>query len=572
MVIIKSIRYRNILSNGNDWVEFQLNSTSLTLFIGKNGGGKSTMIDALTFAFYGKPFRDVNKDLLINTINGKNCEVEAEFESGTNHYKVRRGIKPNVFEFFVNGVMVPKDAKVVDYQKHVDRALRMDLKSFRQITVLGSRTFTPFMRLKTDERRALIEDVLDLGVFTQMNKLNKANIDMTSEELKEVDDELKDIRAKLQLEKQKITLVRDNVEDSIDRVNRKIAALKAERQNAVEDEEAERTKLDAALPTLEGRDDARRKLQDLRTKLDRGWDKLRQIQKNLAFYTNNCECPTCTQTIDAAFKARIVATEEAELAKVDAGILKVEGWIETAVKEVQEYDERNRIVNELKTSLAVQTSNVRSLDTQIRNLEREERDLRNSNTDFGSLQEEIDKWQESYDIAASTKNTIAERLEYYKLAATVLKDNGIKAKMIKQYIPIINSLINKYLGIMGFSVAFELNETFTESIKSQHKDTFSYGSFSEGEKMRLDLAILFTWRDIAKLRNTNATNLLLMDEVLDASLDEDGSEDFLRIIQEMTSDTNTIIISHKSQHLMERFDRVVQFTKVKKFSNMKVLK
>lgn len=572
MVIIKKVRYKNILSNGNDWVEFDLNSIPLTLFIGKNGGGKSTVIDALTFAFYGKPFRDIVKDLLLNTINLKALLVETEFSSGNDEYLVRRGIKPNVFEFFKNGVMVPKDAKVVDYQKHVDRAIRMDLKSFRQITVLGSRTFTPFMRLKTDERRALIEDVLDLGVFSQMNKLNKANIDSTSEELAEIDSELKDIRYKLDIEKNKITLVRGNVEDSIVRVRAKIDGVRVELGASMVEEIMVAEKLKVALPGLDGQQDARDKLAKFKAALDRGWDKLRQHQKNIAFYTKNCDCPTCGQGIDDDFKARIVANEEAEIVKIDAGIILVETRISAAETEVRSFQTIQTEVNDLRTSVAVASSNVRSLENQVRNLERELKDLQASNVDFGSLEDEINKWQESYDIAANTKNTIVERLEYYKAAATVLKDNGIKAKIIKQYIPIINSLINKYLGIMGFSVAFELNETFTESIKSQHKDSFSYGSFSEGEKMRLDLAILFTWRDIAKLRNTNATNLLIMDEVLDASLDEEGAEDFLRIIQEMTADTNTIIISHKSQHLMERFDRVVQFKKVKKFSTMKVLK
>lgn len=572
MVIFEKLRYKNILSTGDEFIEFDLDKIDLTLILGKNGGGKTTLIDALNFCLYGKPFRDINKDMLINSINGKKLLTEVEFRKGSDKYKCIRGIKPNVFEFYVNGILVPKDAKVVDYQKQVDKALSIGAKSFRSQVVLGSRTYVPFMRLKTEERRAVIEDLLDLEVFTTMNKVNRDNISDTEDELDAIDKELSKVAAKLELEKTRVSMVRGNMVESVDRLQRKIDALGRQKDIEEDSRKALQDELEALEPLVTGHHETAEKYAKYRSAKTSIVSNIVSIDENIDFYRDNDRCSTCLQTIDKNFKAEIIGRETTKKEGLQERIAKAEVFLEELKTELTRIESVERKMNEYRTSIAVKNSTIRGLQIQIDACEREITELERSTDDFDDIEATITKWQTAYNEGAAAKNDRATHLEYLKAVALVLKDTGLKAKIIKQYIPIMNTLINKYLGIMGFNVAFEINETFTETIKSQFKEAYSYGSFSEGEKMRLDLAIMFAWRDVAKMRNTTATNLLIMDEVLDASLDQEGAEDFLSIVREMAKDTNTIIISHKSEHLMDRFSKVIKFTKIKKFSKMKVMK
>jgi DNA repair exonuclease SbcCD ATPase subunit len=573
MLIFKKLRYKNILSTGDVYNEYNLCDTVLTLIIGKNGAGKTTMIDALHFALFGKAFRDINKAMLINTSTKKSAVVEVEFQSGEKECKVVRGIKPDIFEIYVNGVMLSKDASVAEYQKQLDKLIRMNAKAFRQVVVLGSRSYVPFMRLKAEERRAVIEDLLDLNVFTVMNKLNKIKMDTALDEIGDIEEKLKTARHRLEIEQNRINLVRDNVEESIDRLERKRTALDKQADDEREAMELLVGQVKAIELDPQALRNTQKRIDKFRDARSRGRTLIATCDETVQFYGSHDNCPTCKQILDPAFKQNSLMEQMDKKAEYEAGMTKVEETLKAAQKELQKIEEVNREITRLNRDIAVHNSTVSNLLRQSRECDNEIHGFRTKTVDFGDTEAEIAKWKSQYDLLTEEFNKKHTELEYLKLSATVLKDTGLKAKMVKQYIPVINSLINKYLITLGFAVSFELNETFSETIRSRNKNTFSYESFSEGEKMRLDLAIMFTWREIANMRNTVSTNLLVMDEVLDASLDAEGSESFLgEVVRDLTAGTNTIIVSHKSEHLKDRFDRVYSFKKIKGYSVMKVEK
>jgi DNA repair exonuclease SbcCD ATPase subunit len=572
LVIYEKVRWRNFNSTGDIWTEINLEATPTTLMVGKNGAGKTTLLDAMCFALYGKPFRNVNKEDLINSVNGKKCLVEVEFRVGQRKYMVRRGMKPTVFEFYTDGVLKARDAKSLDYQKEVQKVMRMDLKSFRQIAMLGSRTYVPFMRLVASDRRTVIEDMLDLEVFSSMNKIVKKRIEEGEETLGDINEEIRNVTNNLNLEQRRLEIARESEQVSLTKLLARDEELEDKMNAAGVERDRLQNEVADLLLTVKGMANLETKINRMRDLKTKTLDKTLLCEESISFYDNHDTCPTCQQNIDVDFKESEVERLEKFRATHDSNLKLLEEKLSNARKDLAEMQKVNRKIIDLNTSITVANTTINQIMRQRSEITSDINDLQGRSLNFDVIQSDIKKWEDALKHATTLKNDSAKQIEYLKAAETILKDNGIKAKIIKQYIPIINTLINKYLSIMNFRVNFELNETFTETIKSRYRETFSYERFSEGEKLRLDLAILFTWRDIAKLRNTTATNILIMDEVLDSSLDSEGMEDFIKIIKDMASGTNTFIISHKSDLSQENFDSVLKFEKKKDFSHMKIAK
>jgi DNA repair exonuclease SbcCD ATPase subunit len=572
LVIYEKVRWRNFNSTGDIWTEINLEASPTTLMVGKNGAGKTTLLDAMCFALYGKPFRNVNKEDLINSVNGKKCLVEVEFRVGQRKYMVRRGMKPTVFEFYIDGVIKQRDAKSLDYQKEVQKVMRMDLKSFRQIAMLGSRTYVPFMRLVASDRRTVIEDMLDLEVFSSMNKIVKKRIEEGEEQLLDINQDIRNVSNNLALEQRRMEIARESEQVSLAKLMARDEELEAKiTEVGVHRDKLQNEVADLAL-TVKGMSNLESKITRMRDLKRKAIDKTHTCEETINFYEEHDTCPTCQQNIAKDFKSSEIERLETILNNNDANLKLLEEKLSKSRKDLAEMAQVNRKIVDLNTDITVANTTINQIMRQRSEIANDIKDLEGRSLNFDVIQSDIKKWEDALAHATTLKNDSAKQIEYLKAAETILKDNGIKAKIIKQYIPIINTMINKYLSIMNFRVNFELNETFTETIKSRYRETFSYERFSEGEKLRLDLAILFTWRDIAKLRNTTATNILIMDEVLDSSLDSEGMEDFIKIIKDMAAGTNTFIISHKSDLSQENFDSVLKFEKKKDFSHMKIAK
>lgn len=567
MILFQKIKWKNFLSTGQHFTEVNLNTNSSVLIIGDNGAGKSTILDALSFVLYGKPFRKINKNQLLNSINGKGAVVEVEFKIGRHQYKIVRGIKPNTFEIWQNDKMINQDAAARDYQEMLEKQiLKLNHKSFSQIVVLGSATFTPFMQLSAANRREVIEDILDIGIFSIMNTLLKDKVQVNK-------NELQDAKYQVDLIEQKIEMAEAHQEElkklnkgQIDKLMEKVSTLQHDKKQA---EQSIASLLDQSQQLEQQTSDHQeinkkiKQIEKLRQQLN---DKYRSISKDIEFYENHDNCPTCKQGIDHDFKQTTVDTK-----------LTRQQEIEDATKQLEQQYEQ----------LTVRLEEISQLVDQIANINREVSDINVKiniwNQSMDSLQKEIDHIQQTTQMSddnaikqlkkdKSAQDKLYEQLaddrEVLGIASNILRDTGIKSKIIKQYIPVINKLINKYLAAMDFFVQFELDENFNETIRSRFRDAFSYASFSEGEKMRIDLSLLFTWRAIAKLRNSVSTNLLIMDEVFDSSLDSGGTEEFMKILGQLTQDTNVFIISHKGDQLFDKFETVIRFEKHQNFSRI----
>jgi DNA repair exonuclease SbcCD ATPase subunit len=563
MIIFKKIRWKNFLSTGNVFTEIDLCSSKTTLIVGENGAGKSTLLDALSFALFNKPFRKVNKPQLMNTINKKDLTVELEFSIGKHEYRIVRGMKPNVFELYKNEVLLNQDAESKDYQKVLeDQILKINHKSFGQVVVLGSASFVPFMQLPTGQRREVIEDLLDLQIFTTMNVLLKSKIADNTTRLTELDAQTKILEERIKLMKHhRAQINKDLEEKKIERLEKIVEGKK--RINEIERELADLTKEGEKLSSsIEDRTkvrDKREKLIALRAMIE---SKMKNFEKTISFFHNTETCPTCAQGIDHDFKTQTIEAKSAQLKELTDGIARLEAEkskIEERMQEIMDVTEKINDVNikwsALKRERDMQDKLVYDLETK----DKEETVV---------FEDKIPESEDELDKVVDEYNSQVDDRAVLQAASAVLKDAGIKARIIKQYVPIINKLINKYLSAMDFFVQFELNEQFEETIKSRFRDEFSYASFSEGEKMRINLAILFTWRAVAKLRNSINTNILIMDEVFDSSLDSGGTEEFMKILTNLTQDTNTFIISHKTDQLWDRFERVIRFEKHKNFSRI----
>lgn len=566
MIKFTALRWKNILSTGNVFTELKLDEAQTTIIMGKNGAGKSTVIDALSFVLFGKPFRKINKPQLLNSITQKNLRVEVEFNIGPVDYKIIRGMKPNVFEVYQDGSLLNQSAEMKDYQSILEKnILKVNHKSFCQIVILGSATFQPFMQLTTGQRREIIEDLLDLQIFTTMNSVVK-------DKLLTINEDISDINTNKKILDNKITILKEYREQDINSSDKFIQEKKSLIEETVKKIESvkesiisvenEINSLSEKASDLDSLNKRLNKLNSLKHKIEAN---LAIIKKDITFFEEHQNCPTCQQSIEDSFKDQKISDKVSEKQSIEEGLIKLSEEfkntnekIDQILKINSEITEHKLTKNSLKTKLSSFLDYKESLEKEIERANSEKKDY----SEIPKLEKELKSLEKKYNDITEEKNTL-------QVVAMLLKDGGIKSKIIKQYIPIMNNLINKYLASMEFMCNFELDENFNETIKSRHRDVFSYSSFSEGEKMRINLAILFAWRAIAKMRNSINTNLLIMDEVFDSSLDSNGTEEFIKIINDLTIDTNTFIISHKTDQLSDKFERVIEFEKYKNFSRLK---
>jgi len=558
-----------MLSTGNQFTEVALDRSKSTLIVGENGAGKSTILDALSFALYGKPFRNINKPQLLNSMTQKNLVVECEFMVGSKHFRVKRGIKPQIFEIYQNGEMINQNSSARDYQEYLEKSiLKLSFKSFGQIVILGSANYLPFMQLPAHARREVIEDLLDIQIFTTMNNLLKEKIATNKAAINEVGFQINLIENKIELTNKHI----DSLKSNNDHLIKQKQDLIRELSNCVTETAASITVaniklMDKANLIVDSEKviSKRTKLIELESQLE---TKIRSLKKEITFYHDNDSCPTCRQGIDHDFKNETIGDRETKQNEITDALQKIEAEINAINDRVNEITEINKEITAINTKITELNSDIRSWDNSIKTLQTEIDGLKKNTTVINESKDDLHVLNDQLAAQQKHKEELANERSVIEVAGVLLKDSGIKTRIIKQYVPIMNKLINKYLAAMDFFVQFELDENFNEKIKSRFRDEFSYASFSEGEKMRIDLALMFTWRAIAKLRNSASTNLLIMDEVFDSSLDVGGTEEFLKILEGLTGDTNTFIISHKGDQLYDKFHSVIKFEKHANFSRI----
>jgi DNA repair exonuclease SbcCD ATPase subunit len=571
MIEFKVLRYKNILSSGNAFTEIQLNSSSTTLIIGENGAGKSTLLDALAFVLYGKPFRNINKPQLLNSVNQKNLVVEVEFSNGHSEFLIRRGMKPNIFEIFQNEKLINQTATSRDYQQYLEKdILKMNFKSFSQIIVLGSATFVPFMQLVPASRREIINDLLDMQIFSVMHILLKDRNSQNKEHFKqnEYKTDLTTEKLKLQ-QKHKETLLQNN-QDLIHKKQTHIQEYELLIETSSKEKEELSTELTVLLEKSNVYESSVVKKTEYESVLDKLHRNLDKLRKEDDFYLKTDACPTCQQTIDPLFKE----TKRAKIIEKSQEMVQVVPKLNEKVKNLQTTIEMYKNVIDqikvLRNSIISKDSDILHYQIFIAQLRTEISELSEKNENVQELADNILILKNDLKYLTQEKKDIIEEQKLFKIALEMLKDTGIKSLIIKQYVPIINKLVNHYLQLFDFFVQFELDENFNEKIKSRFRDEFSYASFSEGEKKRIDLALMLTWRSIAKLRNSVNTNLLIMDEVFDGSMDGDGVDNLINMIRTVCKDDNLFIISHNRSAMLDRFERVISFKKQGNFSKMTV--
>ena len=568
MILFEKVRWKNFLSTGNQNTEINFTNHSTNLVIGTNGAGKSTMLDALTFALFGKPFRKINKPQLINTVNEKDCVVEVEFSIGTTNWKVIRGIKPNLFEIHKDGSVLNQSAAALDQQKWLEQnVLKMNYKSFTQIVILGSSTFVPFMQLTASNRREVIEDLLDIRIFSSMNNLIKDKIRVIKEETKVLELKKESLNDKVRMQKNFIEELECRGKENVKQKENKIQELLVEENNLMNDNafiEEDVFKLNKEIEGVTGATSKLRKLGNLKGKIS---NKVATITKEHKFFTENTVCPTCDQSIEETFRINRINDAQNKAKELQSGYKELE-------EAIKEEEERERQFTVLSKEITTLTHGISQNNTKIAGCQRQVRDLEseiqritdnlaNRNTEHEKLETFKDNLKTTYEDLATKK----DKINYYDFSYSLLKDGGVKSKIIKKYLPLINQQVNRYLQMMDFYINFTLDEEFNETVQSPIHENFSYSSFSEGEKMRIDLALLFTWREVARMKNSVNTNLLIMDEVFDSSLDGFGTEEFLKIIRFVIKDANIFVISHK-ESLHDKFSNVIRFEKIKGFSRM----
>ena len=568
MILFEKIRWKNFLSTGNQYTEINLQKDSTTLIVGTNGAGKSTVLDALTFALFGKPFRKINKPQLPNSTNEKDCRVEVEFSIGNIEWKVIRGIKPNVFEIWRNDSPLDQSAAALDQQKWLEQnVLKMNYKSFTQIVILGSSTFVPFMQLSASHRREVIEDLLDIKIFSSMNTIIKDKIRQSREDIKVLDLKKQTLKEKSEMQKNFIEQLENSGNENIESNKKKISDLNTEvdqymQLNSVTEEEVFGYTKEQEYVT--GATEKLRKLGNLKGKISQ---KVSSITKEHKFFTENTVCPTCDQAIEETFRINRINDAQSKAKELQSGYKELEEAIKEEEERERQFTALSKEISKLTNGISQNNIKIAGCQRQIRDLEHEiqvlTENLANRNTEHEKLEIFKQDLQKTYEELASQKDLI----QYYDFTYGLLKDGGVKTKIIKKYLPLINQQVNRYLQMMDFYINFHLDEEFKETVKSPIHEDFSYSSFSEGEKMRIDLALLFTWREVARVKNSVNTNLLIMDEVFDSSLDGFGTEEFLKIIRYVIKDANIFVISHKTD-LHDKFESVIKFDKVKGFSRI----
>lgn len=570
MIIFKKITYRNFLSNGDYDTEIELDKHKSTLIVGHNGSGKSTLIDAISFALFGKPYRNITKPQLVNTINGKGCKVSIEFSIGKNSYIVSRGIKPNIFEIYQNGKLINQESHNLDYQKILEtNILKFSHKSFYQIVVLGSANFVPFMQLSAGVRREVIEDLLDITIFSKMNILLKTDGAKLKDTLIDVEHNLKLTEERIRLTTTHLEKLQNLRRESSEKIDEEIKDLEHQ-YDVVEDGYREDRDYANNLSTdlTEKIARVKKKIQSYESFRSQIQEKLRAIGKDISFYEKNDSCPTCEQVIPVAVKVSKTEATRSKGKEIQEGLEKLEAILGQLQNELHEYLKQLEVVTEIRDRAQSSLVRMKSFSEQIIRLEEKKKASKES-VDCEEESKTLTKlWREKSKIETERTELVDQRA-YNEVLSELLKDTGIKTKITQQYIPVINTLVNKYLQILDFFVLFNLDENFNETIKSRHRDEFSYASFSEGEKQRIDLALLFTWRQIAKMKNSTATNLLILDETFDSSLDADGVDNLLKILNTLGEDSNVFVISHKQDLLEGKFANKLEFAKVNNFSRKK---
>ena len=566
MIIFNKIQYKNFLSTGNQFNVVELDKHQSTLITGKNGEGKSTILCALTFALFGKPFRNINKNQLINSVNQKNCLVEVVFTINGHQYMVRRGIKPTVFDILCDGVAINQDAALRDYQKVLEQQiLKLNYKTFTQVVILGSATYVPFMQLSSAQRREVIEDILDIRVFSTMNQLLKEKAASIKDQITSIESDIANHKVRIQSQKKLIEALEANRQTVIASIQSKID----NNTTAIDAANADIANINLTIETLKPKDvseqvsvaisQASRMIARVRTTIDRH-------TKDASFFNDNTTCPTCSQDIDHDHKQEVLDRLNDQLAEQRDKLAQLNATQDKMSKKLEQANTVANQIRDLSIDISVHTNTIKVLTEQNTQLSQE---MVNATTSMGNLTDEKLKMRSYADDAielVSKKSDLLDTRQLHDVAGMLLKDTGIKTAIIREYLPVMNKLINKYLAAMDFFVKFELDDSFQEVIRSRNRDVFTYDSFSEGEKRRLDLAILFTWRQIAKMKNSVNTNLLLLDEILDGALDAGGIDYFLNIMNQFGEHTNVFVISHKVHQMVDRFDHIIRFEKKNDFS------
>ena len=569
MINFEKIRWKNLLSSGNNFTEIELNSHQTTLILGENGAGKSTLLDALCFGLYGRGFRNLKKDLLINSVNEKALLVEVEFSVGQRKYKVIRGAKPNIFEIYLDGDMINQNATVKDYQENLEKhILKMNYRSFTQVAILGSANFTPFMQLKAVERRKLVEDLLDISIFSTMQDILRQRVSTHQEEVRDTDHEINIMEERIAGLSNQMVALQENREQKIAKFETSIQETQTNINDLLGKVDEKSQDIEERKTTITDQDTVENRVKEATDLFKLLQSKEQQILEEIEFYENHDNCPTCKQGIDEVHKKSHVAEKEAKKSELVSGLEKLQETIRQSEERIERIGEVSTAIESLQKQIAVIQTEVVSNQKYISKLQKEIEDLQGEGSGDTDTSDKMLDNEEKLDILLSKKESLSDQAHYFDIAGTLLRDQGVKQKIIKQYVPVMNNMINKYLAQLEFYVGFELNESFEETIKSRFRDVFKYDNFSQGEKMRIDLSLLFTWRAIARMKNSVNTNLLILDEVFDSSLDVAGTDDFLKLLNTLTERTNAFIISHKGEALYDKFNNVLRFEKYKNFSRL----
>ena len=568
MIKFKYVRWKNFLSTGNQPIEIQLDRNPTTLIIGENGAGKSTILDALCFGLFGKPFRIISKNQMVNSINNSSTMVEVEFSIGTVEYKVIRGIKPNKFEIYQNNKMMNLEANVRDYQKILEQQiLKLNYGSFTQVVILGSASWAPFMQLKAVKRREVVEEILDIKIFSTMNVILKQKLKTILEDIRDIEHQYDLVTSKIGMQETHMSSMKENKDKIIQQKEKTISDNNNELTKRKESEKELQDRNKELLQSMIGEDKVtqkRDKLKDIQFTLK---DKHNRESKMITFFEENDECPTCEQEISKDFKTEKIKQNKASVKLLDEGLHKMSDEMTKVNSKLKEFKNIGKLVQENEVSIAKLNTSINELEKFNVKLETEIEQYKKDGVEESDV-EKLESLKLDIKKVEEQKIKLREDKVYHEAARSMLMDTGIKTKIIKQYLPIMNKLINKYLTSMEFYVNFTLDENFEETIKSRYRDEFTYASFSEGEKMRIDLALLFTWRAIAKMKNSTNTNLLILDEIFDSSLDASGTDEFMRILSNKLAKENVFVISHKGDTLLDKFPSVLKFEKYKNFTKM----
>ena len=568
MIIFKKIRWKNFLSTGNNFVEIELNKSQMTLMIGANGSGKSTMLDALCFALFNRPFRLIKKEQIVNTINNADTLVELEFQVGTKAFKVIRGIKPNIFEIYCDDVLQNQDASSIDYQKILeDQILRLNYRAFKQIAVLGSSAYQPFMQMRPRHRREVVEEILDIRVLTHMDILTRNQQTELGKQIIEARHQCDLIESKYELQTKHFNDLKNRSTGDIDIKKQKLQENKDATESYLrktERLEDEYKQLEISISDRPQYETKLKQLEKLETKIEQN---LETHKKNLEFFEQNDNCPTCTQKIEETFREEKIVKEKTKVVTLNQGMKDLVAELAKVEGKITEFNGISDKLYENKISISKVESSLKELKRFSDSLHNEILLLEGKDEDDKDIEKSLVELQEQLEQTKIELNRITEEKKYLDVAREILSDRGAKAKIIKKYLPIMNSLINQHLQSMDFFVSFHLDEEFKEEVKSRHRDTFDYNNFSEGEKMRIDLALVFTWRAIAKMKNSANTNLMVLDEIFDSSLDGQGTDDFFKIVNKMGKE-NIFIISHKGDILFDKFTNIIKFEKEHNFTRL----